>query len=103
MKPSYNIQVDVSVSVTLYLVVTFLITVGTLHSLLSVCIVVHQKPQQSVLWWEGIIPFKNGCVSVGNASSDRLSDMLSENYDIYLQINNIVNYLFHSTNSVCQE
>lgn len=47
-------------SVSLYLVITFLVTVGTLHRLLSFSIVVHQELQQTVLWREGAIPFHYG-------------------------------------------
>lgn len=49
------------------LFVTFLVTVGTLHYLLSFCIVVDQELQQTVLWWEGITPFNYGWVSTEGA------------------------------------
>lgn len=51
-------------SVTLYLFITLLITVGTLHRLLGVRVVVHQELQKPVLWWKGAIPFQYGCVTV---------------------------------------
>lgn len=56
--------IDVGPSVGLYLFVTFLVTVGTLHRLLSVRIVVDQELQQAVLWWEGAVPFHYGWVTV---------------------------------------
>lgn len=49
-----------------HLFVTFPVTVCTLHSLLSVCVVVDQELQQSILRREGAVSFHYGYVSVDN-------------------------------------
>ena len=74
--PGYHLPSEcelmwVRLSVSLYLVITFLVTVGTLHRLLSVSIVVHQKLQQTVLRREGAIPFHDRWVSVAKTDIQR--------------------------------
>lgn len=48
-----------------YLFITLLVTVGTLHSLLCIRIVVDQELQQAVLRWKGAVPLQHGYVTVG--------------------------------------
>lgn len=59
----FNESLKVCLSVSFYLFVTLLVTVGTLHCLLSICIVVNQKLQQTVLWGEGVVSLQYRCVT----------------------------------------
>lgn len=47
-----------------YLFITLLVTIGTLHSLLCIRIVVDQELQQAVLRWKGAVPLQYGHVTV---------------------------------------
>lgn len=75
------ISLKVCLSVSFDLFVTLLVTVGTLHCLLSICIVVNQKLQQTVLWGEGVVSLQYRCVT---AAKTDIKDILHQRVMIHV-------------------